>query len=182
MRSGLAWPYPGIIVKGDYKKGGFHLSVEMSVYQNVHQCVLCEHSSSYSLFHFFLNIPYISCMSWFACDWTYFFFTSWIYQFWGSQMQWMGTSWVHILLFYFILLLVIYLSWTFFHIHSPVIWMTTACNQPLPILIGWRQHTKYFIWIFIWQFIYPLCVQVSVSCTCEVSNVELAGWLGGLSF
>ena len=73
-----------------------------------------------------------------------------------------------------------FLSWKFFHIHSPVIWMTTACNQP--ISIGWRQHTKYFIWIFIWQFIYPLCVQVSVSCTCEVSNVELAGWLGGLSF
>ena len=97
-------------------------------------------------------------------------------------MQWMGTSWVHILLFYFILLLFIYLSWTFFHIHSPVIWLMAACNQPLPILIGWRQHTKYFIWIFIWQFIYPLCVQVSVSCTCEVSNVELAGWLGGLSF
>ena len=29
-----------IIVKGDYKKGGFHPSVGMFVYQNVHQCVL----------------------------------------------------------------------------------------------------------------------------------------------
>ena len=61
-------------------------------------------SSGLLQFIHFLNFAFVLRMSWCACGLGIFiFFTSWTYQFWGSQMQWMGAfvSTPHPILFNF---------------------------------------------------------------------------------
>ena len=54
---------------------------------------------------------------------------------------------------------------------------------PTPPHFDWLKTAYKILYLDIHlTVIYPLCVQVSVSCTCEGSSVELVGWLGGLSF
>ena len=68
------------------------------------------------------------------------------------------------LLFYFLGFILQILSWTFFHILFPAIWLTMTCNlpPPLPISIDLRQQTKILqLYIYIWKHVYPLCVRVS---------------------
>ena len=76
----------------------------MSVYHNVHQCVLSELNPSYSLFIF------QNCKC-FVHELMYMWFghSSWTYQLWWSQMQWMGTfvSTPPRILFYFRFILVL---------------------------------------------------------------------------